>query len=107
MDTDKPFYYKDGNLIILSIKDALNPIFLNHLMGIMIDDFKNKGATGSAQLALTIEKLEKMQVINPDIDLQNKFAVFVKQTDKSKVIIQQNLDALETLKKSLMQEYFG
>jgi len=41
------------------------------------------------------------------MELQNQFAAFVKQTDKSKVIIQQSLDALETLKKSLMQEYFG
>lgn len=107
VDTDKPFYYKDGNLIILSIKDNVNPIFLNHLMGILIDDFKNKGAAGSAQLALTIEKLEKMQVVNPDIDLQNQFATFAEQTDKSKLAVQQSLEKLETLKKSLMQRYFG
>ena len=107
VDTDKPFYYKDGNLIILSIKDNVNPIYLNHLMSILIDDFKKKGAAGSAQLALTIEKLEKMQVVNPDIDLQNKFAAFVEQTDKSKLTIQHSLAKLETLKKSLMQKYFG
>ena len=107
VDTDKPFYYKDGNLIILSIKNNVNPIFLNHTMGILIEDFKSKGVAGSAQLALTIEKLEKMMVINPSIDLQNQFAAFVEQTDKSKLAIQQSLDKLEFLKKSLMQEYFG
>ena len=41
------------------------------------------------------------------MELQKHFAAFVEQTDKSKVIIQQSLDTLETLKKSLMQEYFG
>ena len=41
------------------------------------------------------------------IELQNQFAAFVEQTDKSKLAIQQSLDKLETLKKSLMQEYFG
>ena len=107
VDTDKPFYYKDGNLIILSTKNTVNPIFLNHTMGILIEDFKSKGVAGSAQLALTIGKLEKMMVINPSIDLQNQFAAFVEQTDKSKSVIQQSLDTLETLKKSLMQEYFG
>ncbi len=86
VNTENPFYYKDGNLIILSIKDDVNPIFLNHVMGILIDDFKNKGVAGSAQLALTIEKLEKMIVVSPDINLQNQFAVFVKQVNKSKVI---------------------
>ena len=107
VDTDKPFYYKDGNLIILSTKNNVNPIFLNHTIGILIEDFKSKGVAGSAQLALTIEKLEKIQVVNPNIELQNKFAAFVKQTDKSKLSIQQSLEKLETLKKSLMQQYFG
>ncbi len=55
-------------------------------MGILIEDFKSKGVAGSAQLALTIEKLEKMTVVNPEIELQNKFAGFVKQVDKSKVV---------------------
>ena len=107
VNTDSPFYYKDGNLIILSIKDNVNPIFLNHTMGIIIEDFKNKGVAGSAQLALTIEKLEKMMVVNPDIDLQNQFAEFVKQVNKSKVAVQKALDEAQLLFDSLMQQYFG
>lgn len=106
VDTNKPFYYKDGNLIILSTKGNVNPIFLNHTMGILIDDFKSKGVAGSAQLALTIEKLEKMMVVNPPIELQNQFADFVEQTDKSKLEIQKSLDKLELLKNALMQKYF-
>ena len=43
----------------------------------------------------------------PPLSLQEQFAAFVKQTDKSKLTIQQSLDKLELLKKSLMQEYFG
>ncbi|HHK7285979.1 TPA: type I restriction endonuclease subunit S, partial [Streptococcus pneumoniae] len=41
--------------------------------------------------------------------LQNEFADFVVQVDKSKseLAIQKSLEELETLKKSLMQEYFG
>ena len=42
----------------------------------------------------------------PPIELQNQFAAFVKQTDKSKLAIQKNLEKLEILKKSLMQKYF-
>ena len=107
VNTESPFYYKDGNLIILSIKKDVNPIFLNHTLGILIEDFKNKGASGSAQLALTIEKLEKMMVVNPDLELQNQFANFVKQVDKSKVAVQKALNETQTLFDSLMQEYFG
>ena len=42
-----------------------------------------------------------------DLALQEQFAAFVERTDKSKLAIQQSLDKLETLKKSLMQKYFG
>ena len=43
----------------------------------------------------------------PPINLQNKFATFVEQTDKLKFEIKEALEKLETLKKSLMQQYFG
>lgn len=43
----------------------------------------------------------------PPLDIQKQFAAFVEQTDKSKLAIQQSLDKLELLKKSLMQKYFG
>lgn len=42
-----------------------------------------------------------------DLTLQEQFTGFVKQTDKSKSAIQPSLDKLETLKKVLMQKYFG
>ena len=53
------------------------------------------------------EQLSGFVLPVPPIDLQNQFAVFVEQTDKSKMAIQQSLDKMELLKKSLMQEYFG
>jgi len=56
---------------------------------------------------LSKSKLEEKEFIVPPMEVQEEFATFVEQTDKSKVIIQQSLDTLETLKKSLMQEYFG
>ena len=43
----------------------------------------------------------------PPKDLQQQFATFVEQTDKSKFEIQKSLEKLEILKKALMQKYFG
>lgn len=43
----------------------------------------------------------------PPLELQDQFAAFVAQTDKSKLAIQKGLEKLETMKKALMQEYFG
>ena len=43
----------------------------------------------------------------PPIELQNEFATFVTQVDKSKVAVQAALDKAQLLFDSLMQEYFG
>ena len=56
---------------------------------------------------LHLGEIKKAKIIVPPMDGQKAFATFVEQTDKSKLAIQQSLDKLELLKKSLMQEYFG
>ena len=43
----------------------------------------------------------------PPIELQNKFADFAHQIDKSKVAVQKALDETQLLFDSLMQQYFG
>ena len=43
----------------------------------------------------------------PPITLQEQFAAFVEQTDKSKVAVQKALDEAQLLFDSLMQKYFG
>ena len=62
--------------------------------------------------AVTIPSLTKSDLLDidmpiPPIDLQNEFATFVSQVDKLKSEIKESLEKLETLKKSLMQKYFG
>lgn len=42
----------------------------------------------------------------PPLELQNQYANFMEQADKSRLTIQQSLDKLEVLKRALMQEYF-
>ena len=43
----------------------------------------------------------------PPLELQNQFADFVKEVEKSKVAVQQALDKAQLLFDSLMQQYFG
>ncbi len=62
---------------------------------------------GAAQQHFNVGGYKAMRLIMPSIDLQNQFAAFVEQTDKSKFEIQKSLEKLETLKKALMQKYFG
>ena len=56
---------------------------------------------------LSKSKLEEKEFIVPPMELQKQFADFVKQVDKSKFDLKQSLEKLETLKKSVMQQYFG
>ena len=53
------------------------------------------------------EQVESFDLPVPPLDLQNQFASFVQQIDKSKFAVQKSLEKAETLYKSLMQEYFG
>lgn len=50
---------------------------------------------------------ENAVVSVPELSIQKQFAAFVAETDKLKLAATEALTELETLKKSLMQEYFG
>ncbi len=62
---------------------------------------------GNSQTNMRKDDLLSCPVIIPPMELQNKFAAFVEQTDKLKSEVKNSLKKLETLKKSLMQQYFG
>ena len=66
-------------------------------------------ASGSAKSMSNIskERLGRLRLPLPPIKLQNEFADFVKQVNKSKVAIQKALDKTQMLFDSLMQEHFG
>lgn len=51
--------------------------------------------------------LGTLEIPVPPIELQNQFTAFVHQIDKSELAVKSSLEKLETLKKSLMQQYFG
>lgn len=64
-------------------------------------------SSGAIMAGINVTKLKKIVVHIPPLILQNQFAAFVAQVDKSKLTIQKSLDELETLNKALMQKYFG
>lgn len=66
-------------------------------------------ATGSAKSMSNIskERLGQLTIIVPPMELQEQFADFVKQAERSKATVERSLEKLEILKKALMQKYFG
>ena len=70
------------------------------------DDIKRL-ANGATMAALSFKIMDRIDVVFPELGIQSDFLTFVEQTDKSKFEIQKSLEKLETLKKALMQKYFG
>ena len=62
---------------------------------------------GIGVLNLHLGEIKKARIILPPMELQEQFATFVEQTDKSKVAVQKALDEAQLLFDSLMQKYFG
>lgn len=104
------------------IKDIQEPmsfgafmmIIRSHYFGYLMtyfqmDAFRQQIKTGATTTInqITGRMLDDVTIPLPPMSLVDQFATFVEQTDKSKLSIQQSIDQLETLKKSLMQKYFG
>ena len=103
---DTEFYI--GQRIVTLQTEKLEPLYLEYALS--SDDFKTKymgKSSGSTVTGIRVRLLEQLTIPVPPRDLQEQFAAFVEQTDKSKLAIQESLAELETLKKALMQKYFG
>ena len=86
----------------------VNNVFLHALLksDAIQNDISNC-AHAAAQAGLYTNMIINLDAFVPPMELQEQFATFVERTDKSKLAVQQSIDQLETLKKSLMQKYFG
>ena len=70
-------------------------------------EYLNSLGRGATFKEISKSIVENIKIPVPPIELQNQFANFVEQVDKSKVAVQKALDEAQTLFNSLMQEYFG
>lgn len=101
--------YLPDRLWRAEIKDTSNAIFV---WQVLIQSSTKESirhiASGTSGSMKNISKpgLLGIRVVKAPKALQEQFAAFVEQTDKSKLAIQQSLDKLEILKKTLMQKYF-
>ncbi len=94
----------DLNVMGVSSKGRLRPEYL-----LAYFDMIDLGALsdGSSVPQINNKNIAPLVICMPPLELQEQFAAFVKQTDKSKLAVQQSLVKLELLKKALMQKYFG
>ena len=97
------------HVCIIRCNDYVIPMFV--CKAFTSNSFQNYlleiAGSGATREAITKQQIESITMIVPPLSLQNQFVDFVTQVEKQKATVQQSIDKLETLKKSLMQEYFG
>ena len=97
-----------GFVIRIRVKDRILPEFLSAFLN---TDFSKQMLLGMCKTAIgqaniNAQELQNIGLYLPPVELQQWFVQFKKETDKSKLAIQKNLEKLEILRKSLMQKYF-
>ena len=108
LDATYQEYYLNQRNAKLVLKETLNKYYLCELLKFEQIKKKLTGISrGVRQANISNKDILELQVYLPPIELQNQFADFVQQIDKSKVVVQKALDEAQTLFDSLMQEYFG
>ena len=93
---------------LIRFDDTIKPVFAEWL--ITSDELQRQismSATQSSQANLFQGKIRKLRGYVPPMELQEQFAAFVEQTNKSKAVIQKALNEAQLLFDSLMQKYFG
>ena len=86
-----------------SVYDSI--YFMYMLM--LLNSYIIKNSADTAKAALGMDRIRKLNVFIPPIEIQRQFSKFIRQVDKSKVKVQKALDETQKLFDSLMQQYFG
>ncbi|WP_440557897.1 restriction endonuclease subunit S [Treponema succinifaciens] len=108
-DIGEEVYHNDHIIRVHFDENRLNEYYLNTLLNSEYgkSEFKKYIKTSAGQYTIAQDGISSAQIPIPPIGLQNDFASFVQQIDKSKFTAQKALEEAETLYKSLMQRYFA
>lgn len=100
----------ESNMMRIHINESkLNVHYIVHLLcsRFIYNQILGRAKKSVNQASINQKDVQGFLVYTPPLKLQNQFADFVEQTEKTKISIRESLTKLETLKKALMQEYFG
>lgn len=106
--SDRPFCFQRHIAYLKPKRDMIDSVYLHsYLLAEDAQTYMDKVATGVAQRTVSLKSLKAMPVPLPALTEQQSFASFVSQVNKLRFAIQEQIEKLEALKASLMQEYFG
>ena len=108
VDIEPNFAIKNVALVKFRQASKVLNIYIRALLqSNYFDDAVLNKVRGGTQKFISLGDIRQLEVLVPPIELQNQFAAFVTQVDKSKVAVQAALNGAQTLFDSLMQQYFG
>lgn len=85
VDTDEPFYYKDGRVLCISPNQTIfNSRYLQFYMKMRTESEYIKLGSGSTFAEFKIFQLKELEVNIPPMEAQKSFDLFVQKVDKSK-----------------------
>ena len=108
-DIGEEVYHNDHIIRVHFDENRLNEYYLNTLLNSEYgkSEFKKYIKTSAGQYTIAQDGISSAQIPIPPIVLQNDFASFVQQIDKSKFVVKQQIADLQELLDSKMQKYFG
>lgn len=83
-----------------TLNERILPIVFLTYMRETIGNLETKGS--GIQNIAAVSYVKAMPINLPPMHVQNQFAAFVEQTDKSKFVVKQSLEMLESIRKSLI-----
>ena len=87
VDTDEPFYYKDGRVLCISPdRSVFDPRYLQFYMKMRTEAEYPKLGSGSTFAEFKIFQLKELEVDIPSMNTQKSFNLFADQVNKSKVM---------------------
>ena len=98
----EPFFTPVVRLLTVVPKENMNIVFLKYYI-----DASNLTGTGSSQGQLTLPEFKKLVVPIPPMDLQEQFAAFVRQSDKSKFELNESIKELDAMYKRIIKDNLG
>ena len=108
VDIEPNFAIKNVALIKFREKSSVMNTYIHALLySDYFDGAVLSKIRGGTQKFISLGDIRKLEILIPPMQVQEQCAMFLERSDKLKLEIQQSLDKLEVLKKSLMQEYFG
>ena len=85
----------------------VNPVFMSHvLQSNYVQNILKTKNTGTTVNHVNVKDIVNLRIFVPPIEIQNQFADFVKQVDKSKFMLKKHIEDTKSLQQAIINKCF-